>query len=45
MEEKRRIEEEKKELLRPKDYTPEELEAYSKLVEDINNEFASIIMR
>ena len=31
--------------MKPKEYSKEELEGYHKIVEDINNEFASIIMR
>lgn len=37
--------EEVKEEIKPKDYSKEEQEAYHKLVEDINNFFAEIVLR
>lgn len=37
--------EEVKEDIKPKDYTKEEQETYAKLVEEINNYFAEIVLR
>lgn len=45
LEEKKKKEEEKIDSLRPKQYTQEELEAYYKLMDEVNNDFATMIMR
>ena len=43
--ERKRVEEERKEELRPKNYSKEEMEAYAKFVEEVNNIFAEIHLR
>lgn len=45
MEHRKKAEEERKEELKPKDYTKEEMEAYAKFVEEVNNIFAEIHLR
>ena len=45
IEERKRLEEEKKDELRPKSYTKEELDAYHKLNDEICNIFTAHVMK